>query len=514
MNDHSSKQIKAGAILSYCVISFNMIAGLIYTPWMISKIGQSNYGLYTLATSLITMFLFDFGMSSAVSRFVSKFIAEGRQDKVNTFLGIVYKLYLIIDSVVLLLLVIIYFLINTIYGQLTDSEIIIFKNLYVIVGVFSVISFPFVTLNGILTSYEKFTHLRLCELFNKVFIIVSVVIALLCGGSVYALVLLNVTSGIITTIIKLIIVRKETPIRIDFKTKDKSLIKEIFSFSIWTTVSSLAQRMIYNLTPSVIAAVSITGSVGVAIFGLGSTIEGYVYSFATAINGMFVTRISKLVYGEKDKNKLTQLMIKVGRIQCMVIGLLVVGFIAVGRSFIIDIWNKPSFSESYICTILMIIPSYFFLPMQIANTTLVVENKVKLQAEVFVLMGVINVVLSILLAKYFGAIGASISIFIAYMTRTVLMGVIFQTKLGFDMMLFLKETFLKITPYLLIVMFIGKIFDLVNPVSNTIIRFIINGGVVICLFSLLMYKFVMNDYEKNMIRNILNRTRSIRRKKI
>ena len=51
---NSSKQIKLGALMSYFAIAFNMIAGLIYTPWMISEIGSSNYGLYTLATSLIT----------------------------------------------------------------------------------------------------------------------------------------------------------------------------------------------------------------------------------------------------------------------------------------------------------------------------------------------------------------------------------------------------------------------------------------------------------------------------
>lgn len=66
---NSSKQIKLGALISYFAIAFNIVAGLIYTPWMISKIGQSNYGLYTLATSVISMFVMDFGMGAAVTRF-------------------------------------------------------------------------------------------------------------------------------------------------------------------------------------------------------------------------------------------------------------------------------------------------------------------------------------------------------------------------------------------------------------------------------------------------------------
>lgn len=98
---NSSKQIKLGALISYFAIAFNIVAGLIYTPWMISKIGQSNYGLYTLATSVISMFVMDFGMGAAVTRFLSRYNAMGDKKAANDFLGLIYKLYLAIDAVIL-----------------------------------------------------------------------------------------------------------------------------------------------------------------------------------------------------------------------------------------------------------------------------------------------------------------------------------------------------------------------------------------------------------------------------
>ena len=123
----NSKQLKSGALLSYFTIAFNMISGLIYTPWMITQIGQSSYGLYTLATSLITMFVMDFGLGGVVSRFISKFNAEGKKDTVNNFMGLVYKLYLAIDALIFSTLVIVSFFINNIYDNLTASELEIFK---------------------------------------------------------------------------------------------------------------------------------------------------------------------------------------------------------------------------------------------------------------------------------------------------------------------------------------------------------------------------------------------------
>ena len=63
---------------------------------------------------------------------------------------------------------------------------------------------------------------------------------------------------------------------------------------------------------------SVTGSVGVAVFGLATTVEGYVYTFSTAINGKFMPRISRIISDGKREEELMPLMIRIGRIQIMI----------------------------------------------------------------------------------------------------------------------------------------------------------------------------------------------------
>ena len=502
---NSSKQLKLGTIITYFTMAFNMISGLIYTPWMITEIGQNNYGLYTLTTSLITMFVMDFGMSAAVARFVSKFNAEGNQEAVNNFLGIVYKLYLIVDAVIMTALIVVSFFFDTIYANLSPEELSTFKVLYLIVGACTVITFPFSNLNGILTAYEQFIGARLADLFHKVFIVVAMVIALLLGYGVYALVTINAISAILTVAIKFFVIKKNTPTKVNFRYFDKAMLKEIFGFSMWTTITSLAQRLIFSITPSIIVAVSITGAIGSAIFGLASTIEGYIYIFATAISGVFMARISKIVHEGKKDTALMELMIKIGRIQCIIVGLFVVGFISFGKSFVIDIWNKPDFAESYLCAVFLIIPSFFYLPLEIANTTIIVENKVKLQAIVYIVIGVLNVGLSFILSKYWGALGSCISIFVAYTVRTILLLTIHQKVLHLDMKTFFKNTFLKITPFLLLMMGIGLGLEYFNPMASGFLRFAVNGVVFVGIFGLLLYKFVINEYEKNLFLGVFKK---------
>ncbi len=491
--------------MSYFAIAFNMVSGLLYTPWMIDQIGQGNYGLYTLSHSLITLFVMDFGMSAAVSRFVSKYRAEGNQEAVNNFLGVIYKLYIALDGVILTALVGVSFFIDTIYDNLTSSELEIFKVLYVIVGLFSVVSFPFTNLNGILTAYENFVELKLADLFHKVFIVVAMIIALLMGYGVYALVTVNAVSGILTILIKLYIIRKKTKVKVNFKCKDKGILKDVLGFSMWTTITSLARRMIFNISPSIIVAVSSTGAIGSAIFGLASTVEGYISLFASAINGMFMPRISKIVHDGKKETELTDLMIRIGRIQCIIIGTLVVGFMSFGKSFIIDIWNKPDFSESYLCAVFLIIPSYFYMPLQIANTTLIVENKVKLQSIIYIITGVFNVGLSLVLSRQFGALGASISICVAYLLRSTLLVVAHVKVLNLNMKRFFKESYLKITPHLLMLLVIGLSLEHFNPMNVGFMRFIINGIIFAVVFAIVMVQFCMNKYEKNLIFGMVNK---------
>lgn len=60
-----------GAAFSYMTVVFNILAGLLYTPWMIPCIGSDHYGLFTLALSIVNFFLLNFGLLSAVVAFLT-----------------------------------------------------------------------------------------------------------------------------------------------------------------------------------------------------------------------------------------------------------------------------------------------------------------------------------------------------------------------------------------------------------------------------------------------------------
>ncbi len=487
---NSSKQIRTGALISYFAIIFNMLAGLIYTPWMISQIGQNNYGLYTLANSLITIFVMDFGMGSAVSRFVSKYRAENNQKAINDFLGLTYKLYIALDGIILVVFLVLSFFINRIYANLTIDELATFKSLYLIVGLFSIISFPFTNLNGILTAYEKFVNLKLADLFHKVFIIVAMVFALYMGYGVFALVTVNALSGILTILIKLLILRSKTDVKVNLKFKDNKLLKQIFGFSMWTTIKSFAQRIMFNISPSIIAAM--VGSVEVAFFSLATTIEGYVFTFANAINGMFLPKISRILVGENSDEKLNKLLVKVAKFHVYTIGFVILCILALGQNFV-QLWLGDGYQKVYYCAILIIFPSLIELPQQIAKTALLAKEVVKPQAIIYVVMVVLTVIISFITVPVFGAIGASAAIFISYIFRTVAENFLYKKYLNINIGEYFKNMYFKWSFSAILVLLVGfglnSIFKDVN-----FITFVASVCIMAIVYFITLF---FTDIEKN-----------------
>lgn len=490
MKINSGMQIRYGAVISYFAIAISIASALLYTPWMKNSIGDANYGLYTLVSSLISIFMMDFGLSTAVTRFVAKARAKNDKKAINDILGYVFKLYIIISLCIAVVLAIVYFFIEKIYTGLNFEEIRTFKKVYLIFATYSVFSFPFTPLSGILNANEKFIEIKLCDLFQKLFTIGLIIVALLLDYGVTALILMNAVSGICTIFLKLLIIKSNNLVRPNFKVKDSFLLKQLLSFSIWVTVLALAQRMIFNLAPTLLGIFS--NSIEIARFAPASQLEGYFFTFAFAINGLFLPTIARYDY-ENRQEEFSKLMIKVGKYQISILGLLFVGIVILSSEFM-TLWMGESYKISGYCTILLVFPSLLLYPQQIANTLISVRNKVMYQAIAALIIGVVNVILSIVLIPRYGVLGCSISICIAYFLNFILLNIIYKKQLELKLSRFYKEVYLRFLPLIaLCIIVLSVVFKFLN--ANGWLGFALKVCVccIVYVFIVLWFGFTKNE---------------------
>lgn len=492
-----SKQLKIGAILSYTGIFISIITGITYHPWMIKTIGKADYGLYTLAMSLINTFMIDFGLSMAAQRFVSKYLAEKDQKAIDNVVGLIFKLYFFIAALLLLIFTVMYFFIDGIYVQLTVAEISKFKVLYIMAAIYSVTTFPFITLNGILKSYEKFISFKVCDLIHQITTVTLTALALIMGHGVYILVVVNLISSAIYTIIRIVSIKKHIPLKPDFKYYDKNMVKVLFRFSIWTAISTIVVKLMLTLAPSILGIFASTAAI--AVFGYAVSIEGHVYSFINAINGFFMPRLSVFSVEkdeEKGREKVLQLMITVGRFIFMLFGLIFIGFMVLGKDFITMLVG-PEYLNSYYCMLLICAYGVIAYPQQIANTYTIVKNKVKIRAYVSILAMVVYIVCALVFSKYWGAIGASLAVCVALFFQTALMNVVYYKVLKIDIFTFFKKCHLKLLPSLVV---FGVIAFMISKLSvKGWIGFGIKGMLIVGVFGILAWFVMLTKQEKKFL---------------
>lgn len=492
-----SKQIKLGAVISYLTIAFNIITGLIYTPWMINSIGKDNYALYTLAISIINIFLLDFGIGSSVTRFLSNFYAKGQREEAERFMGVVYKVFFIISAIVAFCLFVFYFFIDTLYVKLSPAETTIFKHLFIMVAAYSVISFPCTVFKGVLMANEEFIAVKLCGLGQKIFDVALIIIFLLLGKGVYAMVLVHAVSNMVFHAIRYIIIRKRTTQRSQMRSWDKAQAKNLFGYSVWITVISIAQRFIFNIMPSLIAA--LIGTAEVTFFSLAATLEGYVYAFADAINGMFMPKISRIFASDNSEKEINTLMCKVGKFHIYTIGLIIIGFICIGQRFV-TLWMGSGYEAVYFCAVLLMLPSLIEVPQQVARTSLLALNIVKQQAFIYLVMAIINVLLSLILVPLFGSVGAAIAVCCAYFFRTFMFNVLYKKRLPIKLGAFFKNVYLKWSIAAVGALAIGFLINKLLPPQG-IIPFLALGVCVVMVYGILLLVFDVSKETKQKIKS-------------
>ena len=493
-------EIKRGAVLSYATVAFNAVAGLIYTPWMVSTIGTDDYALYTLALSIVNFFLLDFGLGDSVSRFLSRYYANGETEFVPVFLGIVYRLFAALAFVLALVFVLIWINADAIYSNLGPEALSRFKVVFAIVSAYSVLAFPFTPLKGILVANEQFVALNACNFLQKICTVLLIVACLLLGWGVYALVTVNALCAFAFVSAKWIIVRRRTTAHARFGVWDSASAKSIFSFSMWVTLVQLFQRMVFAIAPTVIAALS--NAWEVAIFGLAASLEGYVWSIASALNGMFMPKVAR-IKNEGGSEGLQRLMVRVGRIQLMIIGLVITGFAAFGQRFV-DCWMGEGYNTLYLCALLLIIPSLFELPQLIGDTALVVGSGVRSKVLAYSVMAVVNLAGLLVLVGSFGSLGAASSICFAYLLRTALMDVAYVKKLGIRIREFFVDVYgrwvLAVVPFLLFSSFSSNLIS-----AGGWLVLVVMVIVYSLLYCIDLYGLYMNGEERIMLKSIVTK---------
>ena len=190
-------------------------------------------------------------------------------------------------------------------------------------------------------------------------------------------------------------------------------------------------------------------------------------------------------------------MIRVGRIQLYVILLIFSGFCVFGQSFI-HLWVGEAFNTSYYVFLLLVFVNFLSLTLRIAGDMVLAENKIKHTAIRGLVSSLIGLVLSIIVAPKYGAVGCAAATGLALVLSQILSVDFYQRKMGLDMGYFFKNCHLKIMPLIVIYAVAGYFICCHLIVNNWLILFVVIAVYTIGYFAIAWF-LLINDYEKGLI---------------
>ena len=165
-----ANQIKSGAILSYLSLFLGSLISIAYTPIMLRMLGQSEYGLMSLANSVVGyLSLLNLGLGSAMVRYITKYKVSGDKEKEYAVITLFLKLYSFIGLLVLLVGIILVWNVDGLFDQsLTDREFSRLKILMILMTANMVIGMVSSVFYSVLMAYERFIFTKVVGIINTI----------------------------------------------------------------------------------------------------------------------------------------------------------------------------------------------------------------------------------------------------------------------------------------------------------------------------------------------------------
>ena len=499
------RQNKAGVVLQYIQIILGIIITIFYTPIILGFIGKSEYGIYNLAISITAyLSLLSLGFGSSYIRFYSRYKAKNDEKEIRKLNGLFLITFLIIGIIAFLCGLILCRYTEVLFGSgLTESEISLTKKLMFVLTINMAISFPASVFNSYVTSQEKFVFQKLVSLIRIVTSPFVTIPFLIMGYGSLAMVVVTTIISFITYGINIYYCLRKLKMKFIFKNLDLSVFKEIFIFSIFIAINQIVNQI--NWTADKIIIGHYQGSEEISVYAIGSTFNTMYVTFSAAISSVFVPRINKWVSEKKEgwNDKLNDLFVKVGRIQFIILLLVLTGFIFFGQYFIL-LWVGEGYENSYYIALLLIVPVTIAVIQNVGIEIQRAENKHQFRSIVYLIMAIINVVLSIFLCKKFGGIGAAAGTTISLLVANgLIMNIYYSKKLNIEIGRFWKSI-LKFIPALIMPVCFGVVIMLYIPFNN-IGMFIGLILAYIVVYGVSFWFLGLNKYEKLLIKEPINK---------
>lgn len=431
------REIAIGAALSYVQIAVGAIITLLYTPFMIRVLGQSEYGLYNTVSSVVSsLSILSLGFGSCYVRFYSKYRSENDEKNIRKLNGMFMTIFVVIGLIALLCGLYLSLHLKTVFDKgLTVEELHTAKILMLLLTGNLALSFPASVFSAIITANERFIFQKTILLIKQIASPLICIPLLLCGYASVGIVLCTVIVHLALDVCNMLFCFHNLKVKFEFGSFDFAVFKQMAWYASFIAINMIVDQINLNIDKFLLGRYR--GTISVAVYSAGYTIYQYYTSFSTSLSNVFTPRIHSIWnnsnYSEIDKNnKLSGIFSQIGRMQFVILFLVCSGIVIFGKQFIAK-WAGPGYENGYYVLLLLAFSAIVPLSQNIGIEIQRAKNMHQFRAIIYLCMAVINLLMSIYLCKKYGEIGSAVGTAVSFvLANTVCMNLFYHFAMKID----------------------------------------------------------------------------------
>mgnify|MGYP001465151458 CR=1 FL=1 len=499
-------QRRWGAILSYVNIVATIIIGLVYTPIMLRLLGQSEYGLYSLMGSLVGyLSVLDMGLGNTIVRYTAKNRANGTAETEAKLNGLFLFIYSIIGFVALGVGLILYANIENLFGTTLSAGEMQRARVMMRLLIFNVVvSFPLSIFSSIMQAYERFVFLRVTNILRVILNPLLVLPFLYWGYGSVMMVVISTILNLTCLLSNLYYCFRYLNIRFCRGKFEKSFLCEIAGYSFFIFLNVIMDKVYWGTGQFVLGIVS--GTIQVAIYAIAMQFMMMYMNFSTAISSVILPKVTMMVAEHVKISELTELMIRIGRLQYLLVGYILVMFILMGSEFI-QLWAGSAYLKAYPIVILLMAALLIPLIQNVGISILQAMNLNRYRMTAYTICAGIALVASFPLAHQFGGVGCAIATAGSlFLSTGIIMNRYYANVIHLGIRKFWKNI-LSMSKGMVALLIIGFLLKYFVNLSLSWKSFILYAGISTVFYAAIMYFWCMNESEKALCQQVMRKIR-------
>ncbi len=403
MENRKGKVIN-GFVLKTIYMVLNVALAFFMMPFILHSLGDRMYGIWIMIGAVMGYSAYlDFGLSSAVSRFISRAIGRNDMDEVNGIVNTSFLIYLAIGAAAAAITVIAAISAERFVASAEDLSVV--RVLILLLGFNIALGFPTRAFGGLLGANLRYGITEGIELTGLLLrnALILALFSLGYGIITLGLILFGVSllSYVLYTFFAF---RTVSPLKVDFRLFSVNRAKELFSYSFYTFVYRLAEILIFRVDALVVGAYM--GASAVAHYAIASTLVSYFIYFiynTFSLMGPVYSQDEGRGDGEKIKRNFL-FTTRLSVYSSVLIGAMTMLY----GDFFIERWMGPGYLDAYPPLTVLVAATLAMLMQMPSSTVLYSISRHKFLAFTGVIEGVLNLALSLYLVREHGLFGVAL----------------------------------------------------------------------------------------------------------